>query len=131
MIKYMKKKVTGFFAFMSKEKILLLENELTDRKKKIKELREDIRKIKKERRIEKSNIDIKMSQLRVQEYRLVMKESKINDLILLKEEQIKRAMQAERDFENGVRDVNVLLRTKTITAQNAIKELKLGKEKIS
>ena len=122
----MKKKILGLFSFMAQEKITLLENELASHKKKIKELREYTRKLKKERRIDKSKIEVKMSQLRIQEYRLVMKESRLNELILLKEEQIKKAKNAEINFEDGLRDVNILLKTRTLNAHNTIQELKHG-----
>jgi predicted RNase H-like nuclease (RuvC/YqgF family) len=122
----MKNMVTGFFSFMAKEKVSLLEKELAERKQKIRELREYLRKLKKERRIDKSKMEVKMSQLRIQEYRLVMKESKLNEMILLKEEQIKKAWNAENDFDNALRDINILLKTKTMTAHNSIKELKHG-----
>ena len=72
---------------------------------------------------EKHRLKLKSSQLNVRQNRLMMKEEKLSDSIIFKREQIKKAMIAEENFENGIRDINIFLRQKTVSSSNELKRI--------
>jgi len=101
-----------------------LQKENADLKKRILSLREKNRELKKSTRNELSEIQLLKSQLRIDRYRLSMKEERLNDLTILRKEHIRKAISAERDYKNEREKFIVKSKSAVFQADNYLSELK-------